>query len=200
MLPGVAEGLGAWRTQWKKDGCKNIYLSGNVYPSSSPLAWQAESQLVSWLLVAPPIQNADHCYIKVRKKITVQFTVKIQLTSSFSEGVAVINQMTDVQWIRGRSVALRLTALPAFVLTSLVWFLLLLSDCWRKSLDIKRTVTEGLWSFPRETAERSGETVGSLLLEIVIMLRLWYWGYWEHTFKPPILRAVIKRELSHSSE
>lgn len=35
---------------------------------------------------------------------------------------------------------------------------------------IKRTVTEAFEVFRKEIAERSGETVGSLLLEIVIML------------------------------
>lgn len=81
-----------------------------------------------------------------------------------------------------------LTAWPAFLLTSLV-----LVFCWRKSWVIKRTVVEGFWSFPRETVKRSGETVGSLLLEIAIMLTLWYFGYWEHAFKPPFLTTIIQR-------
>lgn len=103
-------------------------------------------------------------------------------------------QSRSPRCIYGRSAALRLTAWPAFVLTSLVWFLLLFCLMPKKELGYKkRTVTEGLWSVPPETEERSGETVGSLLLEIVIMLTLWYLGYWEHAFKLSILGAVIKK-------
>lgn len=42
----------------------------------------------------------------------------------------------------------------------------------------------------------SVEAFRSLLLEIVIMLTLWYLGYWEHAFKTSILSAVIQKEYS----
>lgn len=97
--------------------------------------------------------------------------------------------------VRGASTgaALRLTAWPAFVLTSLVWFLLLFVWCRRKNWVIKKEQWRKAFEVFRQKEERSGETVGSLLLEIVIMLTLWYLGYWEHAFEPSILGAVIKK-------
>lgn len=91
-------------------------------PSPSPLAWQAESQLVSRLLVAPPDQNTAHCYIIVRKKnITVHFTVKIRLPSSFSD-CASCDQPND--WLRDGSVGDQWLCVwpPCLLLYSRPWF------------------------------------------------------------------------------
>lgn len=159
--------------------------------------------MTSWISTESclSMQNNDQCHIKMKNTTFSASRKKNPRLTHPPLGICEsrLAESLTAWWICGRSAALCLTAWPTFVLTSLVWFLFLLSDCWRQSWVIKRTVTEGLWSFLRETVERSGETVGSLLLEIVIMSTLWYLGYWEHTFKSLILRAVI-RKFPHSLE
>lgn len=146
-------------------------------------------------LPSPPRQNSDRCYIKNGKdNIFEMAPLPSHLPSSGGIcGAWVTQSQCDRSYRYVRSMARRLTAWSVFVLTSLICCLLLLSNWQRKSWVIKRTLTKGLWSFPREIVEWSGETVGSLLLEIVIMLTLWYFENWEHTFKPPILSASIER-------
>lgn len=98
--------------------------------------------------------------------------------------------------------------LPATACDRVAWFctLVLVSAPFvqllreKKLVIKKKTYTVRLWSFPGEIVHRSRETVGSVLLEIVIMLMLWYSGNWGSALRLLILRAVMgrKRNLDYA--